>query len=71
MHHRTKKETIINNVNSIIIANLGINSFVSIFDELKVTAQGMFDILTLNQTKLDATFPVALIDWIKIEMEAR
>ena len=42
------------NIDNIKIVALNINSLVSRFDELKVIGQGIFDILLINQTKLDA-----------------
>ena len=39
-------------------ATSNVNSLDSKFDELKVIAQGIFDILIINKTKLDASFPV-------------
>ena len=53
------KKVKINNINSTIIAILNINPLISKFDELKVIGQGIFDILKMNETKLDVTFPVA------------
>ena len=37
---------------------LYVNSLVSKFDELKVIGQGIFYILIINETTLDASFPV-------------
>ena len=54
-----KSRVRINNINNVIIGTLNINSFVSKFDKLKVIWRGMFDILIINETKLDASFPVA------------
>ena len=50
------------NIDNIKIATLNINSLVSRFDELKVIGKGIFDILLINQTKLDASFPFAQFD---------
>ena len=47
-----------NNINNVIIATLNVNFLVSKFDELKVTGQGIFDILIINETKLDGSLPV-------------
>ena len=52
------KKVRINNIKNVIIATLNVNSLVSKFDELKFIAQGIFDILIINETKLDASFPV-------------
>ena len=52
------KKVRINNIKNIIIATLNVNCLVSKFDELKVIGQGIFDILIINETKLDASFPV-------------
>ena len=52
------KKVRINNI-TVIIATLNINSLVSKFNELKIIGQGIFDILMINETKLDASFPVA------------
>ena len=48
----------INNTKNLIFATLNVNSLVSKFDELKVIGQGIFYILIINETKLDASFPV-------------
>ena len=53
------KNVRINNINDIIIGTLNINSLVSKFDERKIIGQDIFDILIVNDTKLDASFPVA------------
>ena len=55
---RELKKVRINNIKSVIIATLNVNSLVSKFDELKVIGQGIFDILIINETKLDASFPL-------------
>ena len=52
------KKVRIKTIKNVIIATLNANSFVSKFHELKVTGQGIFDILIINETKLDASFPV-------------
>ena len=52
------KKVRINNINNVTIATLNINSLVSKFDELKVILQGIFNILIINETKLDASFRV-------------
>ena len=52
------KKVRINNIKNVIIATLNVNSLVSKFDELKVIGQGIFNILIINETKLDVTFPV-------------
>ena len=52
------KKVRINNIKNVIIATLNVNSLVSKFDELKVIGQGILDILIINETKLDASFPV-------------
>ena len=38
---------------------LNVNSLVSKFDKLKVIGQGVFDVLTISKTKLNASYPVA------------
>ena len=48
----------INNIKNVIIATLNVNSLVSKFDELKVMGQRIFDILIINETKLDSSFAV-------------
>ena len=55
---RELKKVRINNIKSVIIATLNVNSLVSKFDELKVIGEGIFDILIINETKLDASFPL-------------
>ena len=57
MHHRAQKVRI-NNVKNVIIATLNINSLVSKFYELTVIRQAIFDILIINETKLDASLLV-------------
>ena len=52
------KKVRINNIKNVIIATINVNSLVSKLDELKVIGQGIFDILIINETKLDASFPV-------------
>ena len=52
------KKVGINNIKNVIIATINVNSLVSKFDELKVIGQGLFDILIINETKLDDSFPV-------------
>ena len=52
------KKVRINTMKNVIIGTLNANSFVSKFDELKVTGQEIFDILIINETKLDPSFPV-------------
>ena len=47
-----------NDTKNVIFATLNVNSLVSKFDELKVIGQGIFDILIINETKLDASFLV-------------
>ena len=41
-----------------MIATFNVNSLFSKFDEPKFIGQEIFDILTINETKLDASFPV-------------
>ena len=53
------KNVRINNINDIIIGTLSINSLVWKFDEHKIIGQDIFDVLIINDTKLDASFPVA------------
>ena len=52
------KKVRINNTKNVIIATVNVNSLVSKFVELKIIGQGIFDILVINETKLDASFPV-------------
>ena len=52
------KKVRINNTKKVITTTLNVNSLVSQFDELKVIEQGIFDILIINEAKLDASFPV-------------
>ena len=52
------KKVRINNVKKVIITTLNVDSLVSKFDELKVIEQGIFDILVINEAKLDASFRV-------------
>ena len=52
------KKVRINNIKAVIIETLNVNFLVSKFDELKLIGQGIFDILIINETKLDAFFPV-------------
>ena len=52
------KKVRINKIRNVIIATLNVTSLVSKFDELKVIEQRFFDILIINETKLDASFPV-------------
>ena len=58
MHQTTQKKVRINNIKIAIIATLNVNYLVSKFDEVKVIGQGFFDILIINETNLDASFPV-------------
>ena len=57
MHHRTQKSQN-KQYKSCYNRNLKCKFFVSKFDELKLIGQGIFDILIINETKLDAFFPV-------------
>ena len=50
------KKARIENINSVIIGNLNINSFPNKFEELKVLVNGMLDILIITETKLDDTW---------------
>ena len=47
----------IKNVNNLTIASLNINSLRYKFDQLKVIIQDSIDILIIQETKLDDTFP--------------
>ena len=47
----------LHNLNRLIIGSLNINSLSNKFDDLKVNIQGRLDILVLNETKLDSSFP--------------
>ena len=53
------KKVKINNINNVIIATLYLNYLVSKFHELETIGQWIFDILIINETQLDAFFPVA------------
>ena len=44
------------NINRLIFGNLNINSIKSKFDQMKLILQGKVDILTITETKLDASF---------------
>ena len=68
MHHRTQKVRI-NNIKNVIIATLNVNSLVSKFDELKVIGQEIFDILIINETKLDASFPIFHVSSIPYRLD--
>ena len=57
MHHRTQKSQN-KQYKKCYNSSLNVNSLVSKFDELKVIGQGIFDILIINETKLDVSFPV-------------
>ena len=46
------------NINNFIIPNLNINFLPKNFDDLKVPATGMIDILIMTEKKLYNTFPV-------------
>ena len=50
------KKVRINNINNVILVTLNIKSLVSKFDEVKVIAQEILDILILNETNLDVYF---------------
>ena len=76
------KKVRINNISTVVATlNININSLVSKFDEFTVTGPGIFDILVINETKLDVSFRVHQfcitgfstsqlhIDWIEIKME--
>lgn len=54
----------VKNVNKIIFGTLNINSLAPKFDQLKEVIGKNIDILTIQETKLDSSFPVAqfLID---------
>ena len=49
----------VKNVNRIMIGTLNINSLRSKFEELKVIVDNYFDILLIQETKLDPSFPEA------------
>ena len=51
------KEIRIKNVNKVIIGTLNINSLASKFDQLSMVIGNHFDILTIQETKLDGSFP--------------
>ena len=51
------KEIRIKNVNKIVIGTLNINSLASKFDELREIIGKNLDILTIQETKLDSSFP--------------
>ena len=44
-------------IDNVIIGTLNINSLSPKFDNLKVLLSGMFDILTITETKLEDTYP--------------
>ena len=48
----------IKNVNRIVIGSLNINSLPNKFDELKEVIGRNLDILTIQETKLDSSFPL-------------
>ena len=49
----------VKNVNKIIFGTLNINSLASKFMQLKEVVGKNIDILTVQETKLDSSFPVA------------
>ena len=51
------KEIKMKNANKIVIGTLNINSFASKFDELREIIGKNLDILTIQETKLDSSFP--------------
>ena len=51
------KEIRIKNVNKVVIGTLNINSIASKFDDLRVIMDKNIDILTIQETKLDSSFP--------------
>ena len=51
------KEIRIKNVNKVVIGTLNINSIASKFDDLRVMIDKNIDILTIQETKLDSSFP--------------
>ena len=51
------KEIKIKNVNKVVIGTLNINSIASKFDELREIIGKNIDILTIQETKLDSSFP--------------
>ena len=51
------KEIRIKNINRIIIGTLNINSLYSKFDQLKILIKKYIDILVIEETKLDPSFP--------------
>ena len=59
-----KREIRVKNVNRIIIGTLNINSLAPKFEQLKEVIGNNIDILTIQETKLDSSFPVSqfLID---------
>ena len=57
MHHRAQKSQN-KQYKKCFNSNLNVDSLVSKFDERKVIGQGIFGILIINETKLDASFPV-------------
>ena len=51
------KEIRVKNVNRIVIGTLNINSLAPKFDQLREVIGNNLDILTIQETKLDASFP--------------
>ena len=49
----------VKHVNNVIIRLLRTNSLASKFDEFKLVASGIFDILIITETKLNNTFPTS------------
>ena len=49
------KRVRINNIKIFIMATLDVSSLISKLHKLKVIGQGIFDILIINETKLDAS----------------
>jgi hypothetical protein len=51
------KEYRTNNAENLIVASLNVNSIRNKFDQLKLLVKDSLDILVLEETKLDETFP--------------
>ena len=55
--HSLLKEVRIKNINRLIIGTLNINSLASKFEQLKLVMKNTLDVLILQETKLDSSFP--------------
>ena len=70
-----EKEIRSKNVNKVVIGTLNINSLALKFDQLREIVGQHLDVLTIQETKLDSSFPSqqfalgGYIDWILTGME--